>query len=368
VSEEKKYINPLQYIYQYKDHLGNIRLSYSDSDGNGTISQSEIIEENNYYPFGMLQKGYNSNVSANGNSTAQKKKYNGKELQNELGLNWYDYGARNYQPDLGRWMSTDPLADKYFSLSPYNYAGNAPTRFVDFDGQDFGIRIDLEKGTITISQTFYTNGSSKSKKFAKKMASYFSKMSGKFGLKTKDGSILKINFEINVSDEEGEMVEEDSGIRINSNRLKAEGDDEANFLSNSGSLKNIFGVPGLTLQGGDNMQFCSDCKKNDDESVDSGIIIHENFHALGASHDVTGKTGEKLNSYIIGATLLFASKSSRKLKINLRNQSFGFLSRKTKGLRELAKRDYGSVKSNLPKVKVYNQKKVKLSGTIVQIK
>jgi len=47
----------LKYVYQYKDHLGNIRLSYSDNVlKNGTIAQNEIIEENNYYPFGSWVK------------------------------------------------------------------------------------------------------------------------------------------------------------------------------------------------------------------------------------------------------------------------------------------------------------------------
>jgi RHS repeat-associated protein len=144
VSEEKKYINPLQYIYQYKDHLGNVRLSYSDADGNGTISQSEIIEENNYYPMGLKHKGYNNNI----NGVEHKWKYNSKELQDELGLNWYDLGARNLDHALGRFMNIDPRAEEYNFQSPYAFANNNPILFIDINGEgvaDIIIRARSEK-------------------------------------------------------------------------------------------------------------------------------------------------------------------------------------------------------------------------------
>ncbi|AUP80095.1 DUF6443 domain-containing protein [Flavivirga eckloniae] len=119
------------YVYQYKDHLGNVRLSYKDSDNDGVAETSEILEENNYYPFGLRHKGYNNNPVTN-----HPYKYNGKELNEELGLNWYDFGARNYDASLGRWMNLDPLAEKYYEWSPYNYVKNSPITLVDPDGLD----------------------------------------------------------------------------------------------------------------------------------------------------------------------------------------------------------------------------------------
>lgn len=78
-------------------------------------------------------------MSSNGNSTAQNFKDNGKEHNQELGLVWYDYGARNYDPALGRWMNIDPMAKKYFNQSPYIYALNSPVYFVDPDGREVDV-------------------------------------------------------------------------------------------------------------------------------------------------------------------------------------------------------------------------------------
>ena len=115
-----------QYIYQYKDHLGNARVSF----GRNSSGNMEITDNNDYYPFGMnhLKTG-NAFFGA---GSYKNYKYNGKELQ-ETGM--YDYGARFYMPDIGRWGVVDPLAEKMTRHSPYNYAFNNPIRFIDPDGR-----------------------------------------------------------------------------------------------------------------------------------------------------------------------------------------------------------------------------------------
>jgi RHS repeat-associated protein len=132
------------YVYNYTDHLGNIRVSYSLNPADGEL---KILEENHYYPFGLKHSNYNVEIADFDKDETgifailkpvERKdyqyKYNGKEFQDELGLNLYDYGARNYDAAIGRWMNIDPLAEKMRRHSPYNYAFNNPLRFTDPDG------------------------------------------------------------------------------------------------------------------------------------------------------------------------------------------------------------------------------------------
>ncbi|MDN3582068.1 RHS repeat domain-containing protein [Mucilaginibacter flavus] len=112
------------YDYALKDHLGNTRVLIGQ-DG-------QISQQTDYYAFGMqMNRGSNTVPSPD-----NKYKYNGKELQDELNMNLYDYGARFYDPVIERWTGIDPLADKYRRLSPYNYGVNNPIRFIDPDGMD----------------------------------------------------------------------------------------------------------------------------------------------------------------------------------------------------------------------------------------
>ncbi|MBL7818777.1 MAG: RHS repeat-associated core domain-containing protein [Saprospiraceae bacterium] len=130
---------PLTYEYALKDHLGNTRLMFSDKNNDGYITQStgqeanEITQENHYYPFGLNMEGTWQNTPS---VLDNKYTYNGKEWNDDFGLNVSDYGFRSYDPAIGRWYVPEPLTDFHPSITPYNYCFNNPINFIDPLGLD----------------------------------------------------------------------------------------------------------------------------------------------------------------------------------------------------------------------------------------
>jgi RHS repeat-associated protein len=90
-----------------------------------------VLQENHYYPFGMLMEGIGTAAV-----TQNKYKYNEKELNDDLGLNLSDYGARWYDAAVGRWWNVDPLAEIYTRWNPYHYSKCNPIRFLDYNGMN----------------------------------------------------------------------------------------------------------------------------------------------------------------------------------------------------------------------------------------
>ncbi len=131
---EGGYINTagpkMYYCYYMKDHLGSNRICSRED--------SLTVQKDSYYPFGVLQLDRRT-------TRLQSYKYNGKELDGMHGLDWHDYGARHYDATTGRWMCIDPMAGKYYDVSPYAYCKNNPVKYVDPDGRKIVIAGDSKQ-------------------------------------------------------------------------------------------------------------------------------------------------------------------------------------------------------------------------------
>ena len=125
-------MTPMLYV---TDHLGSVRAVVNGTSG-------AVVETCDYYPFGGRW-----NDSAALTDAANRYRYNSKEEQALFSTPYSDYGARQYHATTGSWLSIDPLADKYYSISPYAFCANNPINFVDTDGKNWGKAFKVVKKT-----------------------------------------------------------------------------------------------------------------------------------------------------------------------------------------------------------------------------
>jgi RHS repeat-associated protein len=257
----------------------------------------------------VITRTEQNTLSREGKSRAglYKYKYNGKEWQDELGLNFYDYGARNYDPAIGRWMNIDLLAEKFNSMSPYVYGLNDPANVIDPDGMD-GIRVvDDKNKTITVranyyvqteARTYYTS-SGKAKtydgystkdiaKMQKNINGYLNKDSKKNTVSEGEYKGYKVVYDLQFK--EGGTVEQ---ARELASKDKINGDSVGNSIErSSGSVTPYFAtkegkpdadgnVPTSTVGG-----VTEDNKNITMNNSQDNLMnrVHEIFHTFGFSH------------------------------------------------------------------------------------
>ena len=311
--------NSYDYIYNLTDHLGNIRMSFGLDP---KTQQLVKFEENNYYPFGLKHSRYNdqlreitekqsysihlediitekrsaqktlaipSNPDAEDivlENSGYQYKYNGKELQDELGLNMYDFGARNYDPAIGRWMNIDPLAEVSRRWSPYNYAMNNPVYFIDPDG----MKVTENEDGIT-----YTGEDAK-KLFATLQKQVSETVDSSDSSGGEDDKKSK--------SEKAGLIKNTNKVRANEVWTKEKGEQDNNY--------NFFyrGVDSNLRRGAEYF---------DDGGADSNTIV---FNAHGANDYIVGPNGsmnaKQLHEFLYANNALYKNSVDNGVKIDIR--------------------------------------------------
>ncbi len=277
-------IQPL-FTYHLKDHLGNVRIVMQAGGSSGILKQT-----NDYYPFGMAYTKNATDSEEESFAHENKYKYNGKEEQPMPGK-WLDYGARFFDAQLGRWHSVDPLAEKYFEHTPYNYVFNNPINGIDPDGKDGKLIKDENNLTVQVTLNYskesldrynssvgeYTQG-----QLENDFNNYYVAANGEYEI---DGQSYNVSFEVsfNVVATDNDMPSADSQDGSTNLEFRADvggaGSHKANTISLNNSPRGMAGAEDT-----------------------GGSLSHEIIHALGVT-DTKENTSGKLSSWSVNRSL-----------------------------------------------------------------
>lgn len=299
------------YVYNYTDHLGNIRASYGKDPDTGVV---KILEENHYYPFGLKHTNYNGGKKkfAKEEQTQQseeyeikqrlageyieyKYKYQGQERQDELGLNWDSFKWRNYDYAIGRFMSVDPLAEDYVYNSPYAFAENRVVDGRELEGLEWtsstssdGKTVNLNLNVRTVNNTNGSLTNAQVATLASERALVLNKTIG--GTDAQNRNVIVTVCE----NENATMVWEYNTV------LSADGviDDTGNTQKALGGALGVTNEVGNTQNNGtqvnvaqpNNMGYIGDTNLADFDDKNSSSATattgnHEDAHTLGLRHD-----------------------------------------------------------------------------------
>jgi RHS repeat-associated protein len=255
-TEEGRALPGAVYSYEYllKDHLGNTRAAINQT--------GEIIQVQDYYAFGMEMGNSKSPSPKN------QYKYNGKEMQDELGLNHLDYGARFYDPIIGRWNVVDPSSENYGSTSPYNYVLGYPMKRIDSDGRDAIFTVLRDKNNeivgLNVSATVYITGAGASEKRADELDSY-----AKTVLKPKSVDGVNVSFKLDFQYSDNKTIND---LQRGENLLTFNAEPEDDNKNGSGKISHV-SPPNLMSAANNGIIYSS--------GINSFTVLHESIHLLG---------------------------------------------------------------------------------------